>query len=49
MVKAYYNAHEKDYEMLQNVVIEKYKEMLGSGAQNREETKREESSKDIEK
>lgn len=49
MVKAYYNAHEKDYEMLQNVVIEKYRKMLRSGAQNREETKREESSKDIEK
>lgn len=49
MVKAYYNAHEKDYEMLQNVVTEKYREMLRSGAQNREETKREESSKDIEK
>lgn len=49
MVRAYYNAHEKDYEMLQNVVIEKYREMLRSGAQNREETKREESSKDIEK
>ena len=27
MVKAYYNAHEKDYEMLQNVVIEKYRKM----------------------
>ncbi len=49
MVKAYYNAHEKDYEMLQSVVTEKYKEMLRSGAQNREETKREESSKDIDK
>ncbi len=49
MVKAYYNAHEKDYEMLQSVVTEKYREMLRSGAQNREETKREESSKDIEK
>lgn len=49
MVRAYYNAHEKDYEMLQNVVTEKYREMLRSGAQNREETKREESSKDIEK
>lgn len=49
MVKAYYNAHEKDYEMLQSIVIEKYREMLRSGAQNREETKREESSKDIEK
>lgn len=49
MVKAYYNAHKKDYEMLQSVVTEKYREMLRSGAQNREETKREESSKDIEK
>lgn len=49
MVKAYYNAHEKDYEMLQNVVIEKYREMVRSEAQNREETKKEESSKDIEK
>lgn len=49
MVKAYYNAHEKDYEMLQSVVTEKYREMLRSGAQNREETKKEESSKDIEK
>lgn len=49
MVKAYYNAHEKDYEMLQSVITEKYREMLRSGAQNREETKREESSKDIEK
>ena len=49
MVKAYYNAHEKDYEMLQSVVTEKYREMLRSGDQNREETKREESSKDIEK
>lgn len=39
----------KDYEMLQSVVTEKYREMLRSGAQNREETKREESSKDIEK
>lgn len=27
MVKAYYNAHEKDYEMLQNVVIEKYRKV----------------------
>ena len=27
MVKAYYNAHEKDYEMLQSVVTEKYREM----------------------
>ena len=26
MVKAYYNAHEKDYEMLQSVVTEKYRE-----------------------
>ena len=26
MVKAYYNAYEKDYEMLQNVVTEKYRE-----------------------
>ncbi len=49
MVKAYYNAHGKDYEMLQSVVTEKYRKMLRSGAQNREETKREESSKDIEK
>lgn len=49
MVKAYYNAHEKDYEMLQSVVTEKYREMVRSEAQNREETKKEESSKDIEK
>lgn len=49
MVKAYYNVHGKDYEMLQSVVTEKYRKMLRSGAQNREETKREESSKDIEK
>lgn len=49
MVKAYYNAYEKNYEMLQNVVIEKYREMVRSEAQNREETKKEESSKDIEK
>lgn len=27
MVKAYYNANEKDYEMLQNVVIEKYRKV----------------------
>lgn len=49
MVKAYYNAHEKDYEMLQSAVTEKYREMVRSEAQNREETKKEESSKDIEK
>ena len=49
MVKAYYNAHEKDYEMLQSAVTEKYRGMVRSEAQNREETKKEESSKDIEK
>lgn len=49
MVKAYYNAHEKDYEMLQSVITEKYREMMRSGVQNIEETKREETSKDVEK
>ena len=49
MVKAYYNAHEKDYEMLQSVITEKYREMMRSGVQNIEETKREEASKDVEK
>ena len=41
MVKAYYNAHEKDYEMLQSVITEKYRKVenanLNIGVQEEKE------------
>lgn len=49
MIRAYYNAHERDYEMLQSVITEKYGKMMEFEAQDKKEIKKDENSKNMEK